>query len=265
MRFAFITVLLALLTFPTLTFAHGESAEGPQLHVGDAYDSCYFDLHPELTQGQLQEFTREAAGIARFHQLDSARTLGRLNFDIALSMSWTPIDDSKGAWNNMFSHPDDEHWLGEVQSVPRLQARIGATDWLDFGIWGSADPNSNYGFVGVESKVALLRQMEGWPVDFALRPHATTLIGPSELRFWTASTDASVSRTFFGTLAPYVGVGGSMSVATETSDDVDLDTAVAFAPVAVAGLAVNWKFFSAGVEAEWSEVTTYSVRVGGRF
>ena len=29
----------------------------PKLHVSDAYSSCFFDLHPELTKEEFAEFT----------------------------------------------------------------------------------------------------------------------------------------------------------------------------------------------------------------
>lgn len=45
--------------------AHGSSGN-PVLHVGYAYDSCYIDLHPELTAGQFKAFAREFADAGAF-------------------------------------------------------------------------------------------------------------------------------------------------------------------------------------------------------
>ncbi len=247
-----------------LGFAPPAVGATPVLHVGNSYDSCYFDLHPELTQGQFRTFAAEGGAVVRFLQLAAADTLGKGTFEVSMNMSATRINDAKGAWNNTFSHPDAEHWLGDVQQFPRLVVRAGVTDYLDVGAWGSVNPLSNYGFVGVDAKLALLQRRQGAPVDLAVRPSVTTVLGPSELWFGNVGVDLTVSRDYSG-LSPYVGVGGTASLAIERSNDVDLSPAFSVRPVALVGLAYDFHWFSAGAEAVFSDVHSAGVHAGGTF
>lgn len=50
MRIPIASAALAL-ALPTGAWAHERNID---LHVGTAYESCYFDLHPELTEDQFQ-------------------------------------------------------------------------------------------------------------------------------------------------------------------------------------------------------------------
>src|SRR5262245_59777409 len=138
------TAAIALLAPVRAAFAHGAD---PQLHVGNEYESCYLDLHPELTQSEFRQFAREAGLAARFQQLAPAPTLGVGRLQISLGFTASVIDDSEGAWNNTFSHPESDHWLGDVQKFPRLILRYGVSDAVDLGAWGTLNPQSNFGFV----------------------------------------------------------------------------------------------------------------------
>jgi hypothetical protein len=258
--------LATIVALPAAASAHpshdGESAA--PLHVDDSYDNCFFDLHPELTQAEFDEFAKEGGAITRFHQLANAEPLGQWNFDVSLVFTSTPVDDSKGAWNNTMSHPDAEHTLGHQVAFPRLFVRMGVSDSVDVGVWGSLDPNSNYGFVGIESKISLLRQSADLPVSVAVRPNVSSLLGPDELFLANAGVDLSVSHNFRG-LSPYVGVAGTSSIAVEMSDEVDLDNGKANSLAAIAGVTYGWKGLRLAGEAEFGALNTYAVRVGGAF
>ncbi len=130
----------------------------PQLHVGNLHSSCFFDLHPELTQQEFEEFADEIGSILRFRQLGETTTLGKGKWDVSLQYTSSSIDDTKGAWNNTMSHPDADHYLGSSISFPRIVARFGVSERVDLGVWGSLNPRSNYGMVGVDTRIALLRQ-----------------------------------------------------------------------------------------------------------
>lgn len=254
------------LVLPSTVFAHSSSAEpgAPELHVGSAYESCYFDLHSELTAKEFAQFAGEAGTIARFHQVSSAATLGQGNFDLGVSFSMTTVEDADGAWNNTMTHPEDDHYLGDGMPIPRLQLRMGVLENVDVGVWGAADPKSNYGFVGVDVKIGFIQQAEGAPLSVALRPNFTTMLGPSELWLGTGGVDASVSYNFHG-LEPYIGLGAMASIAVERSDDVNLESGKDFSPVAFAGLDYTWKVISAGAEVQMSEMPSYALRLSARF
>lgn len=236
----------------------------PTLHVDDAHDSCFFDLHPELTQAEFKEFSKELGSILRFRQMSDTTTLGKGKLDVSLQYSSTSIDDAKGAWNNTMSHPAADHWLGQSIPIPRLVARLGVSDRVDLGAWGSVNPQSNYGAVGVDAKIALLRQGPRWPVSVAIRPSVSSLVGPSEV--WAASTsiDVSVSRAF-GPLSPYVGFASTGTLAVERSKDVALDRAYGDDSLAYAGLAYRWRSLMVSAEVEKGALASWGLRIGRRF
>src|SRR3954453_3250982 len=61
------------------------------LHVGGGYSNCFFDLHPELTQAEFDEFAGELGSILRFRQLADPATLGRGRVDVSLQYASTPL------------------------------------------------------------------------------------------------------------------------------------------------------------------------------
>jgi hypothetical protein len=236
----------------------------PQLHVGTADSSCYFELHPELTQAEFAEFASELGAIMRPPQLGDTATLGKHKFDVSLQYTSTRIDDSKGAWNNTMSHPTPDHYLGESIALPRVVARFGVSDRVDAGAWGTMNPQSNYGVVGVDTKIALLRQGPDWPATVSIRPSISSLIGPSDVWVGNASIDLSVGRAF-GPLSPYVGVTASSSLAVERSSVVDLEPASAGDSIGYAGVAYSWRKLVAAAEVEKGDLTRYGFRLGTRF
>jgi hypothetical protein len=257
----FSTVISTLGLFVILAPA---PAGAQHLHVNDAHSSCFFDLHPELTQEEFKEFTAELGSVMRFRQLGDTLTLGKGNIDISVQYATAPIDDSKGAWNNTMSHPTADHYLGRSIEFPRIVARFGVSDRVDVGAWGGLDPHANYGLVGVDTKIALLTQGPARPVSVALRPSFTSLVGPSEVWSSNASIDLSVSRAF-GNVSPYVGVAATASLSVERSAEVHLDPATAQGSLAYAGLSYRWKALMLSAEVEKAALTSYAFRIGTRF
>lgn len=247
-------------------FAQTPAGSGPApiLHVHTSYRSCHFDLHPELTKAEFEEFAEELGSVLRFRQLGDTSTLGRGRLDLSLQLTSSGIDDSKGAWNNTMSHPTADHYLGEALVIPRLVVRLGVSDRVDIGAWGGMDPHSNYGLVGVDTTVVMLRQDAGQPVSVSVRPSIGALVGPKELWAGNASLDVSVSRSL-GAFAVYVGGASSASVAVERSDDVDLEPATAAGSVGYAGLTWTWRGLLVAAEVEKGALVSFGVRIGRRF
>ncbi len=260
------TVALVAMLAPAPASAQqsGVREHAPQLHVNDAHRSCSFDLHPDLTAGEFEEFAAELGSVLRFRQLGDTTTLGRGRVDISVQFARTPIDDAKGAWNNTMSHPAADHYLGRAISFPRIVARFGVSDRVDVGAWGGLDPHANYGMVGADTKIALLRQGRGRPVSVSIRPSVTSLVGPSEVWAGNASLDVSVSRAL-GPVSPYAGVAASTSLAVERSEDVDLDPATAQDSLAYAGLSYRWRALVLSAEVEKGALVSYAFRIGTRF
>jgi hypothetical protein len=257
-------LLSILATVPASAQTPTTRKAAPILHVHDKYSSCFFDLHPELTAAEFKQFAGELGSVLRSRQLGDTATLGKGRFDISVQYTRSPIDDSKGAWNNTMSHPTADHYLGSALEFPRLVARVGVSDSVDLGAWGGLDPHANYGLAGIDSKVVLMKQGPNRPVSLSIRPSVSSLFGPAELWAANASIDVSVGRAF-GPFSPYVGVATSASVAVERSNDVDLDPAWADGSVAYAGISYGWRGLHVTAEVEKGTLTSYGFRLGKRF
>jgi len=252
-------LVLALSSLPAAA-----DANHPVLHVDPRYQSCFFDLHPELTQDEFKEFTREIGEILRPRQLGDASTLGKGRFEIGLTLAHTGIDDTKGAWNNTMSHPTSDHYLGDAIVVPMISARMGVSDRVDLGISGGLNPDSNWGVATAEAKIALMRQGPNRPVSIAIRPTLASLIGPDEVWAGNASVDLSVSRRL-GPFSPYIGGASNASLGVERSNEVALEDALETGSVVYGGVIYAVRHFSVAAEAEHGKLTTFSFRVSGRF
>jgi hypothetical protein len=263
----FVTVSTAIfLSVPASAWAH-DPGDGPhrvELHVGNEQEECYFDLHPELTEAEFQEFAAEGGQIVRNRQLSGAHTLGKGRFDVSVAYAYFWLDDTKGAWNNTMSHPDEHHYLGQQLGFPQLHLRMGVTARVDAEVYGGLNPLSNYGFVGVGSKIAILEQGRRRPVSVTVRPSVSALLGPEEVQAWNVATDVAVGRSFGG-LAPFAGLTLSSTLAIDASPDTDVGNQVALRPVGFVGVEYTWKLLTAAAQAELSELPGVALRVGGRF
>jgi hypothetical protein len=263
-----LTTGLGILLSLSLRAAWGhEGAPGEhrvELHVGTEHEECYFDLHPELTEAELKEFAAEGGQMVRYRQLSSADTLGAGHFEVSLGYAYFFLDDTKGAWNNTMSHPTDDHYLGEQLGFPQLQLRLGVTDRVDTELYGTVNWMSNYGFLGVASKIRVLEQGGKMPVSLAVRPSVSALLGPEEIQAYNASVDVAVGRSFGG-FAPFAGVTFSSTLVIESSSDTDVGNTAAASTLAFAGVEYRWKHLSAAAQAEISEVPGLALRVGGTF
>lgn len=216
------------------------------------------NLRPGLTQGEFEDFTAELGSVLRFRQVGDTTTLGRGKVEIGVQVGNTPFDDSKGAWNAA------DRRLRRSISLPQLVARFGVSDRVDVGAWGAFDPGADYGLVGVDTKVALLRQGAGRPVSVSVRPSIGSLIYPSEVWVGTASVDLAVSRAF-GPVSPYAGVAASTSLGVERSQDVNLDAATAERSLAYVGLEYRWRALVLSAQVEKGTKVSYAFRIGRRF
>lgn len=262
------TLMAGLLVTLTSSWTSAQSVSNvktaPVLHVNNKYSDCFFDLHPELTQAQFKEFTEELGSILRPSQLGDATPLRRGRVAVGLDFSGTPIDDSKGAWNNTMSHPTADHELGSSIRLPRLVARVGVSDRVDIGVAGGFSPHANYGFASIDATVVLMKQGPARPVSIAIRPGLSSLIGPDEVWVGNASFDVSISRRF-GAWSPYLGFSSSASFGVERTKDVDLKNEVATTSPVYAGLSYEWQNVVISAEAEHGKVNRYGLRLSRRF
>jgi hypothetical protein len=240
--------------------AHGSSGN-PVLHVGYAYDSCYIDLHPELTAGQFKAFAREFSDAGAFVPMAGARSLAPWKVGIGLTYNQTFIDDSKPQWNNTFSHPGADHWLGQP-ALPILQARIGLPRSLETELMVTGDPESNWAIAGAALRVPLLVETPAIPLSASLRMGYLHLFGADELDLDAVSMETLVSRTM-GIFTPYVGVGGVVAHGSEHTEELSLGSTTAFSARATVGLEIAIGRFRIAGQGMLASVNSLALMLGG--
>lgn len=222
---------------------------GPQLRVNGNNRGSVLDLPSDLTKDALEALTAELGSVLRFRQAGDPTTLERGKVEVSLQFAHTSFEDSEGTWSTSF---------------PQMVARFGLGDRVDLGAWGGFNSSADYGVVGVDTKIALMKQGPSRPVSISIRPSFTSLVGPSDFWAGTASLDVSVSRAF-GAVSPYVGVATSGSLGAELSDEVSVDPVAVDRSVAYAGVSYRWRALVVSAEVEKGTVTSHIVRVGTRF
>ncbi len=249
-------------------FAHnGNEDDHPDvnLHVNSDLTICGFQFHSDLTQEEYKRFTKEVGHIIYFKPMTSAKPLGKMKFSIALQNDMTSIDQTSGAWNNTFHHPDSTHWLGDQISLPAIYAQIGITDNIDFGIWysNSAILGGDYSFIAYHLKYAFYNDTEtGWAA--ATRISFAHDVNIKDVNISNFGVDVLVSKTFGG-FTPYAGIAGTRSHTKEFSDQVDLHDETIINGRVLIGAEYRWKFINLGVEADFSHMTTFAYKIGVMF
>lgn len=238
---ALTAVALAITLAPVAAHAQSSTAKAPQVVTAR---SVYFDLHTGLTQEEFANLTAEIGSLLRFRQAGDSMTLGRGKADIGTQFATTPIEGGRETWN--------------------IVGRYGVADRVDVGAWGGYNTGLNYGLVGGEARIALLREGSSSPVSVLFRPSVTSLVGPSEVWAATASFDVSVSKAF-GAIAPYAGVATTGTLALERTNAVSLDPATANGSAAYAGLSYRWRSIAVSAEVEKGTHVSYAFRLGTRF
>lgn len=242
----------------SLSVAHAQ-----ELHVHHGIGDCSIELDPSLTQSQFQKFTREATQIFVVKLMSPAEPLGAKRLQLGLDYSVTRIDDADPAWNNTFSHPHADHYLGDQIPIPKLFVRYGVSDRLDAGFYVTKNFQANYGLMGGELKYALFTQAQR-PWAMAARASYATLLGVEDLNFHVVSFDLSASKRI-GRLAPYAGVGVNLSRALETTAKVNLNNETVITPRAILGAGLSLGLVNLIGELDIAAVSTLSLRTGFKF
>ncbi len=260
-RTPFVAIALVLL-LP----AAAPAADAP-LHVDPSVKECSVRFAPELTQSAFRRFAREFGSVSAFKQVAPPTTLGRWGFSLDVEQIYFSVEDRSAAWNDTFTHPDADHWLGANQSFPKLRLRVGVTDDLDVGAFYTENLQANYGWLGLEAKYAILRQREDMPIALAFRGAYTKTLYVADMNMQAFTADVSVGRTFWNVLTPYLGVGSDAVLVRETSKAVDLKSERLLVPHATAGFEARYWHVAIGAEAQMSvrAPTSYQVQVSAAF
>lgn len=235
------------------------------LHVDPSVEECSIRFAPELSQTSFRRFAREFGSVSAFKQGGSPATLGRGGVAFDAQYASFSIDDRDAAWNDTFTHPDADHFLGATQSFPKLRLRVGVTDDVDVGAFYTESPQANYGWLGVEAKVGLLRQRDDVPVTLAVRGAYTKTLWVADMNMHAFTADVTVGRTFWKVITPYVAVGGDAVLVRETSRVVDLEDEAVVVPHATVGVEARVWRLAFGAEAQLSAITSYQAQVSVLF
>jgi len=176
------------------------------------------------------------------------------------------LKDYNGAWNNTFSHPEDDHWLvgdDHTLTLPVLTARMGITNNVDIGLIYTDSIEANYGWTGVDVKYAFHQdRRRGFFV--ATRLSTVVLTGVQDFNYYQGAVDLLVSKKV-GWFTPYAGITAIYSVADENTDKVNLKKESSVATEAIVGTQFHWKYLSVAAEADIARINMYTVKIGATF
>jgi len=237
----------------------------PVLHVDPSLDDCEVHFAPELTQDAYGRFVREFGTVSAFKQGAPPATLGRGRIALDVEQIYFSVDEGSAAWNDTFTHPAADHWLGSSKVFPKLRLRVGVTDDVEVGAFFTKSLEANYGWVGIETKYAILQQQGDMPIALAVRGAYTKTLYVADMDMHAAGIDVSIGRTFWKVLTPYLGLGSDAVLARETSDAVALKTEAMVVPHATAGFEVRYWHVAIGAEAQLSALTSYQAQVSAVF
>jgi hypothetical protein len=253
------TVRGAITAFLLALYAPGLSAQ--ELHTNNRWKNCSFVIDPALTQGAWHDFVSEIGPTMYLRPLDTAQPLGRGHLEIAALGSATRIDQTKSAWNDTFSHPNDHHPLAEGSSlnIPGLMVRAGITDRIDVAAYGTKSINANYGIVGAQLQYALLNDANR-NIAAAVRVTGAKLVGPEDLSASVYGVDLLASKTF-GFVSPYAGVTGQLSRGQEHTTKVSLADENVLGAQGTLGVAAKFSVLTLGAEYHAAKVSGYAVKI----
>lgn len=246
-------------------------AQDVHLHTSSQWEECSFQIDPSLTQQEWHQFVSEAASVVYFRPLTDARPMKPGKFELSVLQWNTRIDETDGAWNNTFVHPDSAHWLigGKELPFPGLTARAGITSKLDLGIYWSERPGANYGVIGAQAQYNLLDDtMKHWSAS--ARINFSALYGPEDVKLKVYGADLLASKQFklkssWLSVSPYAGISTFLTHAHEKSEFVNLHDENRIGVQGMAGLVANISIVRIGVEYNMGPVNTFSYKLGLAF
>ncbi|MDH5218925.1 MAG: hypothetical protein OEX19_14585, partial [Gammaproteobacteria bacterium] len=167
------------------------------------------------------------------------------------------------AWNNTFSHPEEDHWLTDNHflEIPFLSARMGISEKMDFGLGFTKNIEANYGWLSADIKYAITK-MKGY--DIATRASYTSLIGVADFDINQGAVDFIISKSFFS-FNPYVGVTAVYTTSNETTSKVVLERIHNMAGETILGATYQWKYLNVAAEVDFARVNMYSLKIGAIF
>ena len=232
-------------------------------HVDPNVKTCSMVIDPSLTQAQCHRFIKQGGAILTFKSLASAKTLGKMKFNIAIDDAYTPVDQHDKAWINTFAHPDENCPLGDAISFPALRASMCVSDNMDVGGYWTVAPGANYGLAAGEFKYAFSQETEKRPAA-AVRASIATLTGVPDFNLNIYSVDLMASKKI-SILTPYVGLKESLLDGNETTAKVALDRERFSLTQGYAGVTYSLWMLNLAAEYNLSSLNTFTFAIGSNF
>ena len=259
---------IAILSLAFSGVAQLAAAQHAHLHVDSKWDECSFQLDPSLTQSEWHQFAAEAGNVVYFRPLTDAKPMGAGKFELSVLQWNTKIDETDGAWNNTFVHPDSTHWLidGPELPFPGLTLRAGITSKIDAGVYWSERPGANYGVWGAQVQYNFLNDTAR-KFSASTRLNFSALYGPDDLNLNVYGVDMLASKEFkiystWLSIAPYAVVSPFVSHAHEKTDAVTLHDENLFGMQGAVGAVAKISVVQLGVEYNFARVNTFSYKLG---
>lgn len=254
----------SLVLFLFVSLSHAQSGgNNVYWRIDGTVKTCSMVIDPSLTQAEWHTFTKQVGAISSFKSLASARTLGTLNFHVAIDYGSTPVDQHDPAWINTFVHPDEHCPLGDAVAYPTIRASMGVSDNMDVGGYWTIAPGANYGMLGGEVKYGFLQESEKSPA-VAARASVSVLTGVPDFDLNIYSIDLLTSKQV-AMFTPYAGLKTSLVIGTETTSKVDLETERVAVVQGYAGVVYSMGMLNLAAEYNVSSVNTFALAVGLNF
>lgn len=218
--------------------------------------ACAGDLNNvgALTQNEFRDLVQDLGAAFSYKGVTPATPLGVLGWDVGVEVTDTRIEN-KDAFSKAGGGSSDI-------VVPKLHVTIGLPARFDLGAFVGGATQVNATILGGELRYAMIDDTLTTPA-VALRLAGTNASGMGDVRLYTASLDAMISKRFT-VFTPYAGIGAvraSGSPKNTALSDETLTHGRGF-------IGAQFNFVGANVafEAErMASTTSLSAKVGIRF
>jgi len=223
--------------------------------LSTAAHSADFGSVGSLAQDEFRALTQELGAAFSYKGVTPATPLGVLGVDVGVEVTDTRVDNSQ-----LFSRAG----AGSVSDivVPKLHVYKGLPAGFDIGAFIGGASEVGATLLGADLRYALVDDTLTSPA-FALRFAGTRATGLGDLKVWTASLDAMISKRF-ALFTPYAG--GGLVRTHATVDNSTLSDESANRGRGFIGANLNLVAANVAIEAErMGSNTSLSVKLGFRF
>lgn len=166
--------------------------------LSTAAQAADFGSIGSLTQDEFRSLTQELGAAFSYKGVTPATALGVLGVDVGIEVTDTRIENS-----GVFGRAG----AGSVSDivVPKVHVYKGLPAGFDVGAFVGGATQVSATLIGADLRYALINDTLTTPA-IALRLAGTRATGMGDLKVWTASLDAMISKSF-ALFTPYAGGG----------------------------------------------------------